>query len=51
VYLSKEDTLVKDMDELEKGIDQEWIDSVADRKVDANAALAYFRKNVSALSQ
>tara|TARA_R110001632_G_scaffold233106_1_gene376652 strand:+ start:38430 stop:39500 length:1071 start_codon:yes stop_codon:yes gene_type:complete len=51
VYLSKEDALVKDMDELEKGIDQEWINSVSDRKVDANAALAYFRKNVSELSQ
>lgn len=51
VYLSKDDAIVKDMDKLEEGIDQAWIDSVSDRKVDAKAALAYFRKNVSELSQ
>ena len=51
VYLTKEDAIVKEMDELESGIDQAWVDSVADRKVDANAALSFFRKNVSELSQ
>jgi hypothetical protein len=51
VYLSKDDAIVKDMDKLEVGIYQAWIDSVSDRKVDAKAALAYFRKNVSELSQ
>ncbi|GAA0231857.1 hypothetical protein [Marinomonas primoryensis] len=44
VYLSKDDAIVKDMDKLEVGIYQAWIDSVSDRKVDAKAALAYFRK-------
>ncbi|MFQ3185689.1 MAG: hypothetical protein ACI8Q3_000706 [Marinomonas primoryensis] len=51
VYLSKDDAIVKDMDKLEVGIYQAWVDSVSDRKVDAKTALAYFRKNVSELSQ
>lgn len=51
VYLSDKDPLVLEMDKIEEGIDQAWIDSVSDRKVDATAALAYFRKNVSELSQ
>jgi TRAP-type C4-dicarboxylate transport system substrate-binding protein len=51
VVLSPNDAIVKEMNRVEAGIDQVWIDSVSDRKVDAKAALAYFRKNVNELSQ
>lgn len=50
VYLSEDHSLVKEMKAISVGIDQSWIDSVADRKVDAKAALAFFRQNVDALS-
>ena len=49
--LSPDDPRVKNVHKLEEGMDQTWIDSVADRKVDAKAALAYFRENMNALSQ
>lgn len=51
VFLGPDDAIVKEMNKLEEGIDQAWIDSVSDRKADAKAALAYFRKNVNELSQ
>ncbi|SBS33247.1 Sialic acid-binding periplasmic protein SiaP precursor [Marinomonas spartinae] len=47
VFLTPNDAIVKKMNKVEKGIDQVWINSVSDRKVDAKAALAYFRKNVN----
>jgi TRAP-type C4-dicarboxylate transport system substrate-binding protein len=46
VILSEDDQRVKDLNVLSKGLDQLWIDSVADRDIDANAALAAFRKHV-----
>lgn len=50
IYLADDHSLVKEMQDISKGIDQFWIDSVADRKVDAKAALAFFRENVRELS-
>ncbi|MBJ7539620.1 TRAP transporter substrate-binding protein [Marinomonas sp. C1424] len=47
VILSEDDQRVKDLDKLAEGIDQIWVDSVADRDVDAEAALAGFRKYVT----
>ncbi|MEL0614935.1 TRAP transporter substrate-binding protein [Marinomonas arenicola] len=49
--LSLDDPRVKNVHKLEEGMDQTWIDSVADRKVDAKAALAYFRENMNELSK
>ncbi|MEL0637514.1 TRAP transporter substrate-binding protein [Marinomonas sp. TI.3.20] len=51
VYLAKDDPRVINVHKLEEGMDQTWIESVADRKVDAKGALAYFRKNMNELSQ
>lgn len=47
VRLEKDDPRVVEMKKITEGIDQFWIDSVADRGVDANAALAAFRKYVA----
>jgi TRAP-type C4-dicarboxylate transport system substrate-binding protein len=47
VFLTENDQRVKDLNKLAEGIDQIWIDSVADRDVDAKAALADFRKYVN----
>lgn len=46
VRLEPDDKRVQQLNELRKGIDQIWIDSVADRDVDAAAALAEFRNIV-----
>lgn len=46
VILDKNDPRVIEMGKLTKGIDQVWLDSVADRKVDAKGALAAFRQYV-----
>ncbi|MEL0613085.1 TRAP transporter substrate-binding protein [Marinomonas arenicola] len=51
VHLSKDDPRVTDLNKVVEGMDQMWIDSVADRKIDAKAALDYFRENMNALSQ
>ncbi|HPQ95541.1 MAG: TRAP transporter substrate-binding protein [Thiothrix sp.] len=47
VELSPDDPRVVEMHKLAEGIDQQWIKDVADRKVDAAAALAAFRKYVA----
>ncbi|WP_394181321.1 TRAP transporter substrate-binding protein [Marinomonas posidonica] len=47
VFLAENDQRVKDLNKLAEGIDQLWINSVADRDVDAKAALADFRKYVN----
>ncbi len=47
VFLAEDDQRVKELNALAAGIDQMWIDSVADRDVDAKAALADFRKYVN----
>lgn len=47
VFLSPGDKLVQDMNKLTAGIDDIWMESVADRDVDAKAALAAFRKHVA----
>ncbi|MCB1639798.1 MAG: hypothetical protein KDI15_13225, partial [Thiothrix sp.] len=47
VELAEDDPRVLEMQKLTEGIDQFWIDDVADRKVDAAAALAAFRKHVA----
>ena len=41
--LSANDKMAKEFDALTKGMDQEWAKSVADRKVDAQAALKDLR--------
>jgi TRAP-type C4-dicarboxylate transport system substrate-binding protein len=51
VNVGVNDSLNKELLEMSKGIDQKWIDSVADRKVDAKAALATFRKYVAELDK
>lgn len=51
VQVGVTDPLNVELLELSKGIDQKWIESVADRGIDAEAALATFRKHVSDLSQ
>ncbi len=45
--LSNDDPRVVEMNQIIKGIDQFWMDSVKDRGVDAEAALASFRKYVA----
>lgn len=42
--ISKNDAMYKEFVEMSKGMDQVWVDSVADRGVDAEAALAELRK-------
>ncbi|TYL47696.1 TRAP transporter substrate-binding protein [Marinomonas sp. IMCC 4694] len=46
VFLSENDQRVKDLNALSEGIDQLWVESVADRDVDAKGALAAFRRYV-----
>lgn len=48
VRLSEEDPRVVSFYEAIKGMDEEWIESVADRGVDAQAALAMFRELAAA---
>jgi len=45
--LSEGDTLVEELHEAAVGMDQQWLDSVADMPVDAAAALEYYRSQVS----
>jgi TRAP-type C4-dicarboxylate transport system substrate-binding protein len=49
--LSENDPLVKEMAKLSEGLDELWIEKVADRDVDARAALATFRKHVAELDK
>ena len=51
VNVGVNDALNKELIEMSQGIDQKWIESVADRKVDAKAALATFRKYVAELDK
>ncbi|WP_191600427.1 TRAP transporter substrate-binding protein [Marinomonas algicola] len=46
VILSEDDQRVKDLNKLAEGLDDFWVNSVEDRDVDAEAALAAFRKHV-----
>lgn len=50
VILTEDDQRVKDLNKLAEGIDQLWVKSVADRNIDANAALADFRKYVNEIN-
>lgn len=44
VEITADDQRAKDLAKMTEGLDQEWINSVKDRGVDAEAALAAFRK-------
>lgn len=48
-HVKEDDSLNKEFIKIREGIDQAWVTSVADRKVDAKAALATFRKHISEL--
>lgn len=47
VVLKEDDALVKELDSAVVGMDREWLDSVKDMPVDAEAALNYYRSMIN----